>query len=125
MICPCRIRGCRNHVLVLRFVLLFAACLLAPIGEAMAQYGGGAISGAGGGGVGGGGAGSISGAGGGGLRGGGRAGAGASGGGGRYVPLEITAGVNVGFDNNVLGRNTTRARCGRGTVSAADHLFLP
>ena len=41
MILPCRIRGCRNHVPPLRFALLFAACLLAPIGEAMAQYGAG------------------------------------------------------------------------------------
>src|SRR5947207_6777709 len=109
MILPCRIRGCRNHVLVLRFVLLFAACLLAPIGEAMAQYGAGSISGAGGGGVGGGGAGSISGAGGGGVGGGGRAGAGGGGGGGgrSYVPLEITAGVDLGYDNNVLSNNAT------------------
>ena len=124
MILPCRIRGCRNHVLVLRFVLLFAACLLAPIGEAMAQYGGGSISGAGGGGVGGGGAGSISGAGGGGVGGGGRAGAGAGGGGGRYVPLEITAGVNLGFDNNVLGSNTTTGGSGRGSLSVEENLVL-
>ena len=102
MILPCRIRGCRNHVLVLRFALLFAACLLAPIGEAMAQYG----AGAGGGG------------------GGGRAGAGGGGGGGSYVPLEITAGVNLGFDNNVLGSNTTTGGSGRGSLSVGENLVL-
>jgi hypothetical protein len=97
--------------------------LLAPIGEAMAQYGAGSISGAGGGGVGGGGAGSISGAGGGGVGGGGRAGAG--GGGGRsYVPLEITAGVDLGYDNNVLSNNATTGASGQGSFSVRENLVL-
>src|SRR5207248_9670857 len=93
MISPCRIRGCRNHVPLLRFVLLFAACLLAPIGEAMAQYGAGSISGAGGGGVGGGGVGSIFGAWCGGVGGGGRVGVGGGGfvGGGSQVSIHVTA----------------------------------
>jgi len=100
MIWPCRIRGCRNHVPLLRFVLLFAACLLAPIGEAMAQYGGGSISGAG------------------------AAGGGGGGGGRSYVPLEITAGVDLGFDNNVLGSNATTGGSGRGSLSVRENLVL-
>jgi hypothetical protein len=71
----------------------------------MAQYGAGSVSGAG--------------AAGGGL--GGRAGAG---GGGRQVPLEITAGVDLGFDNNVLGTNTTTGGSGRGSISVGENLFL-
>ncbi len=87
MILPCRIRGCRHHVPPLRFALFFAACFLAPIGEAMAQYGAGSISGAG-----------------------------AGGGGGRsYVPLEITAGVDVGYDDHVLGSSATGNSSGQGS----------
>ena len=75
----------------------------------MAQYGAGSVSGAG--------------AAGGGL--GGRAGAaGGGGGGGRQVPLEITAGVDLGFDNNVLGTNTTTGGSGRGSVSVGEILVL-
>ena len=98
----------KSSFLSLRFVLLFAACLLAPIGEAMAQYGAGSVSGAGAGGGGG----------------GGRAGAGGGGGGGSYVPLEITAGVDLGFDNNVLGSNATTGGSGRGSLSVGENLVL-
>jgi len=72
------------------------------------------------------GAGSISGAGAGGGGGGGRAGAGGGGGGGggRQVPLEITAGVTLGFDNNVLGSNTTTGGSGRGSLSVGENLVL-
>ena len=72
------------------------------------------------------GAGSISGAGAGGGGGGGRAGAGGGGGGGggRQVPLEITAGVTLGFDNNVLGSNTTTGGSGRGSLSLGENLVL-
>ena len=73
----------------------------------MAQYGAGSVSGAGA--VGGG---------------GGRGGAGGGGGGGSYVPLEITAGVNLGFDNNVLGSNTTTGGSGRGSLSVGENLVL-
>ena len=73
----------------------------------MAQYGAGSVSGAG--------------AVGGGL---GRAGAGGGGGGGSYVPLEITAGVNLGFDNNVLGSNTTTGGSGQGSLSVEENLVL-
>ena len=75
--------------------------------QAMAQYGAGSISGAGA-------------AGGG----GGRGGAGGGGGGRSYVPLEITAGVNLGFDNNVLGSNTTTGGSGRGSLSVGENLVL-
>jgi hypothetical protein len=88
MILPCRIRGCRHHVPPLRFALFFAACFLAPIGEAMAQYGAGSISGAG---------------------------AGGGGGGRSYVPLEITAGVDVGYDDHVLGSSATGNSSGQGS----------
>ena len=71
----------------------------------MAQYGG-----------------SVSGAGAVGGGGGGRGGGG--GGGGSYVPLEITAGLNVGFDNNVLGSNATTNGNGRGSLSVGENLVL-
>ena len=70
--------------------------------QAMAQYGAGSVSGAGA--VGGGG--------------------GRGGGGGSYVPLEITAGVNLGFDNNVLGSNANTGGNGRGSLSVGENLVL-
>ena len=79
----------------------------------MAQYGAGSISGAGAGG-----------GGGGGRAGAGGAGGGGGGGGGRQVPLEITAGVTLGFDNNVLGSNTTTGGSGRGSFSVRENLVL-
>ena len=74
--------------------------------QAMAQYGASGAGAVGGGGGGGGG------------------GRGGGGGGGSYVPLEITAGVNVGFDNNVLGSNTTTNGNGRGSLSVGENLVL-
>src|SRR5436190_7107026 len=94
MIFPCRIRGCRNHVLVLRFALFFAACFLAPVGEAMAQYAAGSTSEAG------------------------------AGGGGRQVPLGITAGVDLGYDDHVLGSNATTSASGQGSFSVRENLVL-
>src|SRR5438067_1177355 len=106
MIFPSRIRGCRNHVLVLRFALLFAACFLAPVGEAMAQYAAGSTSEAG-------------------AAGGGRftSEAGAAGG-GRHVPLEITAGVDLGYDDHVLSSNATTGASGQGSLSVRENLVL-
>ena len=49
---------------------------------------------------------------------------GAGGGGGSYVPLEITAGVNLGFDNNVLGSNATTGGSGRGSLAVGENLVL-
>jgi len=94
MILPCRIRGCRNHVLVLRFALFFAACFLAPVGEAMAQYAADSTSEAG------------------------------AGGGGRQVPLGITAGVDLGYDENVIGSNATTGASGPGSFSMRENLVL-
>jgi hypothetical protein len=70
----------------------------------MAQYGAGSMSGVGA--VGGGG------------------GSHAGGGGGSYVPLEITAGVDLGFDNNVFGSNATNGGNGRGSLSVGENLVL-
>ena len=70
--------------------------------QAMAQYGAGSVSGAGA------------------VGGGGRGG----GGGGSYVPLGITAGVNLGFDNNVLGSNATTNGNGRSSLSVGENLVL-
>jgi len=70
----------------------------------MAQYGAGSISG-------------------GGAGGGGGAGA-AGGGGGSRVPLGITAGVDLGFDNNVLGSNATTGGSGRGSLTLGENLVL-
>ena len=72
----------------------------------MAQYAAGSISGAGA------------------AGGGGRGGGGGGGGGGSYVPLGITAGVNLGFDNNVLGSNANTGGNGRGSLSVAENLVL-
>jgi hypothetical protein len=70
MISPCRIRQPRNRVDSLPLALLFAACLLAPVTEAMGQYAAGSSAGAG-----------VS--------------------GGPSVPFGITAGVDMGYDDNV------------------------
>jgi hypothetical protein len=108
MILPCRTRRIRRFIDSLSLAFLSTAFSLTLHNQAMAQYGAGSISGAGA-------------AGGGG---GGRAGAGAGGGGGSYVPLGITAGVNLGFDNNVLGSNTTTGGSGRGSLSVGENLVL-
>lgn len=106
MILPCRIRGCRNHVPPLRFALFFAACFLAPVGEAMAQYAAGSTSEAG------------------------AAGAGrftpeaGAAGGGRHVPFEITAGVDLGYDDHVLSSNATTGGSGQGSLSVRENLVL-
>src|SRR5437762_13980358 len=108
MILPCRTRRIRRFIDSLSLVFLSTAFSLTLHNQAMAQYGAGSISGAGAGGGGG----------------GGRAGAGGGGGGGRQVPLEITAGVTLGFDNNVLGSNTTTGGSGRGSFSVRENLVL-
>jgi Putative beta-barrel porin 2 len=94
MILPCRIRGCRNHVPTLRFALFFAACFLAPIGEAMAQGTEGSASEE----------------------------AGVSW--FPAVPLQITAGVDLGYDDHVLGSNPTTGGGGQGSFSTRENLVL-
>jgi hypothetical protein len=76
MILPCQIHRIRSHIDSLPLALLFAAFLLTPHNEAMGQYGAG---------------GSTS--------------EGAGAGGAFYVPLEITAGVDLGYDDHVIGSN--------------------
>jgi hypothetical protein len=94
MILPCRIRGCRNHVPPLRFVLLFAVCFLAPISEAMAQ--------------------------------GAEASAPEEAGVSWFpaVPLHITAGVDLGYDDHVLRSNATPGGSGQGSFSVRENLVL-
>src|SRR5215471_14630173 len=98
MILPCRTRRIRRFIDSLSLAFLSMAFSLALHNQAMAQYGAGSISGAGAVGVG--------------------------GGGGSYVPLGITAGVNLGFDNNVLGTNGTTNASGRGSLSVGENLVL-
>ena len=94
MIFPCRTRGCRNHVPPLCFVLLFAACFLAPISEAVSQ--------------------------------GTEASAPEEAGVSWFpaVPLQITAGVDLGYDNNVLGSNANTGGSGQGSFSVRENLVL-
>jgi len=93
MISPCRIHRTRNRVDPLAFALLFAACLLDPVTEAMAQYAAGSSETAG-----------VS--------------------GGRSVPLEITAGVDIGYDDHVLGSNTTTGSSGQSSFFARENIVL-
>src|SRR5262249_48344278 len=102
MILPCRTRRIRRFIDSLSLVFLSTAFSLTLHNQAMAQYGAGSVSGAGA--VGGGG--------------------GRGGGGGSYVPLGITAGVNLGFDNNVLGSNANTGGNGRGSLSVRENLVL-
>jgi len=48
----------------------------------------------------------------------------ARGGGGSYVPLEITAGVELGYDDHVLGSNAATGGSGRGSFSVRENLVL-
>jgi Putative beta-barrel porin 2 len=106
MILPCRTRRIRRFINSLSLAFLSTAFSLTLHNQAMAQYGAGSISGAGA--VGGGGGGH----------------AGGGGGGGSYIPLQITAGVDVGYDNNVLGSNTNSGGSGRGSFSVRENLVL-
>src|SRR5215831_9749816 len=106
MILSCRTRRIRRFINSLSLAFLSTSLSLMLHNQAMAQYGAGSISGAGA--VGGGGGGRV----------------GGGGGGGSYVPLEITAGLNVGFDNNVLGSNATTNGNGRGSLSVGENLVL-
>ena len=97
MILPCRIHRIRSHIDSLPFALLFAAFLLISHNEAMGQYGGG---------------GSTS------------QGAGAGGGGGGYVPLEITTGVDFGYDDHVIGSNPAANSSSPSSFFAKENLVL-
>jgi predicted porin len=94
MILPCRIHRPRKLVDSLPLAFLFAAFLLVPCTEAMAQYGAGSTSGT----------------------------AGAAG--GATVPLDITAGVDIGYDDHVLGSNTTTGSSGQSSFFARENIVL-
>jgi hypothetical protein len=95
MILPCRIHRIRRHIDSLPFALLFAAFLLSPHNEAMGQYGAG---------------GSTS--------------EGAGAGGGSYVPLEITTGVDFGYDDHVIGSNAAANSSSPSSFFAKENLVL-
>jgi hypothetical protein len=95
MILPCRIHRIRSHIDSLPLALLFAASLLISHNEAMGQYGaGGSISEA----------------------------AGPGGGGG--VPLEITSGVDLGYDDHVIGSNPATSSSSQSSFFAKENLVL-
>ena len=91
MILPCRIHRPGKLIDSLPLAFLFAAFLLVPVTEAMAQYGAGSSEG---------------------------------GGGGRSVPIDITAGVDIGYDDHVLGNNTTTGSSGQSSFFARENLVL-
>jgi putative beta-barrel porin BBP2 len=93
MILPCRIHRNRYRIDPLPLALLFAALLLIPVTEAMAQYGAGSSEGAGA-------------------------------GGGRSVPLDITAGVDIGYDDHVLGNSTTTSSSGQSSFFARENIVV-
>src|ERR1700751_4538279 len=98
MILPCRIHRIPSHIDSLPLALLFAASLLISHNEAMGQYGGGGGAGGGGG--------------------------GARGGGGGYVPLEITSGVDFGYDDHVIGSNAAANSNSPSSFFAEESLVL-
>ena len=94
MILPCRIHRARNRVDSLPLALLFAASLLAPFAEAMGQYAAGSTSEE----------------------------AGVSW--FPSVPLQITAGVDIGYDDHVIGSNATANSSGQSSFFARENLVL-
>jgi hypothetical protein len=93
MISPCRIHRPRKLIDSLSLAFLFAALLLIPVTEAMAQYGAGSSEGAGA-------------------------------GGGRSVPLDITAGVDIGYDDHVIGSSATTSSSGQSSFFVRENLVL-
>lgn len=93
MILPCRIHRPRGLIDSLPLAFLFAAFLLAPRNEAIGQYAAGSTAETGG------------------------------AGGGRSVPLDITAGMDFGYDDHVLGSNTTSSS-GQTSFLARESLVL-
>src|SRR4029453_5176667 len=92
MILPCRIHRPRKLIDSLPLAFLFAAFLLVPCTEAMAQYGAGSSEGAG-----------V--------------------GGGQSVPLDITAGVDIGYDDHVLG-SSAMSSSGQTSFFARENVVL-
>src|SRR5262249_24193898 len=96
MILPCRIHRPRNRNRVdsLPLALLFAACLLAGVGEAMSQSTVGSTSE--------------------------EAGVGWLLG----VPIQITAGLDIGYDDHVTGSTATTSSSGQSSFFAGENLVL-
>jgi Putative beta-barrel porin 2 len=94
MISPCRIHRPGKLIDSLPLAFLFAAFLLVPRNEAIGQYATGSTSGT----------------------------AGAAG--GATVPLDITAGVDIGYDDHVLGSNTTTASSGQSSFFARENIVV-
>ncbi len=94
MISPCRIHRARNRVDPFPLALLFVTCLLTPVTKAMGQYATGSTSG------------------------------GAGAGGGRSVPIEITAGVDIGYDDHVIGSNASTSSSSPSSFFARENLVL-
>lgn len=94
MISPCRIHRARNRVDALPLTLLFAVCLLAPVIQATGQETAGSTSEE----------------------------AGVSW--FPSVPLQITAGVEIGYDNHVLGSNATTNSRGQSSLFARENVVL-
>src|SRR6266568_3494273 len=95
MISPCRIHRARNRVDPFPLALLFVTCLLTPVTKAMGQYATGSTSG------------------------------GAGAGGGRSVPIEITAGVDIGSDDHVIGSNASTSLVGEYRFEIVDYDTAP
>jgi hypothetical protein len=95
MILPCRIHRTCRLIDSLPLAFLFAAFLLTPHNEAMGQYAaGGSTSQA------------------------------AGAGGGRYVPLEIRTGVDLGYDDHVIGSNAATSSSSPSSFFAKENLVL-
>jgi hypothetical protein len=95
MILPCRIHQPRRLIASLSLAFLFAAFLLVPRNQAIGQYAvGGSTSEA------------------------------AGAGGGGYVPLEIRTGVDLGYDDHVLGNSSTTSSSGQSSFFAKENLVL-
>jgi len=96
MILPCRIHSARkrNRVDSLPLALVLAACLLAPFGETMSQEAISAASEA--------------------------AGLGWL----PAVPIQITAGVDMGYDDHVTGNNSTASSSGQSSFFTRENLVL-
>src|ERR1043166_4897775 len=93
MILPCRIHQTRCCVDPLSIALLFVACLLIPVTEAVGQYSTGSTSGSGG----------------------------ASSG---KVAPEMTAGVDMGYDDHLLGSNANTGSSGQTSFFARENVIL-
>src|SRR6266576_2118091 len=94
MILPCRIHRARNLVNPLSFAFLFTVCLLAPVTEGMGQYEASSTSEETG----------VSWL--------------------PSVPLQITAGVDIGYDDHVIGSNASTSSSGQTSFFTRENVVL-